>query len=392
MAVPVRPLFAYSTPRPIGAMDWLAMGDLGRIGKRNTPGGGVRYFLDFRPKYRVYSYTSLGRDRPFETEEIARDALRMVRERVAAGMSLELALDAVRARGASHVLRRAEDWLESQARRAGAGEITGGTLKENRQHVRLHWGRWENASVHGISKGMLDDWVVELRGALGPGTTRNVLAGFHGFLRWLEDREELGHMPKFPRVRVPQRAPHILSPAQQDRVLEAISEDRRGIYLALTDLALRVNEARGAYASDYRDGWLHVQRAAKGPNVESPIGPTKTGTTRRLPVSERLSAWIGAHTTPASRLEHRLLFPSPRGILYSHGALWRTWRKACKVAGVPYAPIREGTRHSTATALRRDGHALDAIQRQLGHADVKNTERYSQFHDSALVELVRKRR
>ncbi len=55
---------------------------------------------------------------------------------------------------------------------------------------------------------------------------------------------------------------------------------------------------------------------------------------------------------------------------------------------MPVVPVREGTRHSTATAMRRGAIPLDVIQRMLGHSNVQNTERYARWHDAALVQAM----
>jgi integrase len=93
-----------------------------------------------------------------------------------------------------------------------------------------------------------------------------------------------------------------------------------------------------------------------------------------------------------ARVTQELLFPSTRGVMYSHSALQSTWRRASESAGVAIVPVREGTRHTSATYARREKWPLDLIQRFLGHANVKTTERYSRHHDGALVQLIRRER
>ena len=51
-----------------------------------------------------------------------------------------------------------------------------------------------------------------------------------------------------------------------------------------------------------------------------------------------------------------------------------------------------GTKHSTATELRRQGIPLDVIQRICGHRDKRSTEVYAQLADQAIVEAIRRPR
>jgi integrase len=119
---------------------------------------------------------------------------------------------------------------------------------------------------------------------------------------------------------------------------------------------------------------------------------TKTRKIRTLPVSDRLADWIAEYVPRDARLSRKLLFPSPRGGMFSASTLRTTWERACRDAGVRAVPVREGTRHSSATAARRAGLPLDLIRLFLGHTNQKTTERYSKSHNDALVALVRRRK
>jgi len=363
---------------------WLAMGATGTVRSRRTPGGEVRYYLDFRPHGRVWALpTELG-PVPLTDAALAHRLLEQIRGRVAGGEALEGVLDGLRRGARSHVLRRATDWLAAKAAEAEAGQLSPASVEEMRSHVRHHWTYWEGVSVHEIvHKGQLDDWRARLLTALSPSTTRNVLALFRSFLQWLEDRGEIRQrLPRFPAVAVPERVPRLLTQAQQERVLEAIPARQRGLYVVLVDLALRPGEARALRRSDYDPEvrTLTVQRAAKGDGAAAPVRGTKTGRVRRLPVTERVHEAL----TAPSAVVGGLAFPGRAGML-SHSAVQRAWAAASRAAGVPVVPVREGTRHSTATRLRREDVRLDVIQRLLGHTSPQHTERYARFHDAALV-------
>jgi len=103
-------------------------------------------------------------------------------------------------------------------------------------------------------------------------------------------------------------------------VLRRIPEEDRGIFLALALLGLRPGEARALLATDYHQGWLTVDKAYKGKCVSSPVGGTKTGKPKRLPVppGSELREWIEEHVTPERQLKRSPLFVNPRtGISWS---------------------------------------------------------------------------
>ena len=47
-------------------------------------------------------------------------------------------------------------------------------------------------------------------------------------------------------------------------------------------------------------------------------------------------------------------------------------------------------RHTVATSLLNQGCSLDVLQKVLGHSSPKMTERYARFHDTTLVNAVKK--
>ena len=73
------------------------------------------------------------------------------------------------------------------------------------------------------------------------------------------------------------------------------------------------------------------------------------------------------------------------------GMIWQ-WQRACEKAGVPVGRMYEHTRHSSATAARETlgEDQLTAVQKMLGHSNLRTTEVYSRHKPASLVKLVRK--
>jgi integrase len=391
------------------------MTDFGKVRERRTASGETRYWVDLRTevarlgrspkKARIYSMPTFTEQRPFRTRDDAEFALSHIRSEVSKGVPLVTALETFRATGESHVLTCAKRFIEYQRERADAGDIEHLSVDRLRGQIEKHWKpKWEGVTVFEVSTARLDDWAHEMRkGGLSPAMTVAVLAGMRSLMSWMRRRQELSVVPDFPSIKIPEHAPRLLSREQQDAVLEEIAVERRGIFLALADLWLRPNEGRALRPEVYEPvkqrgeadpaAWMTIKRAAGNTSSTARVRDwTKTGMVRTLPVSDRLAGWIAEYVPAHARVTQEFLFLAPRGTMYPHGLLQRTWQRACKEAGVPEVPVREGTRHSSATIARREKWPLDLIQLFLGHADAKTSKRYSKHHDLALVDLVRGKR
>jgi len=90
------------------------------------------------------------------------------------------------------------------------------------------------------------------------------------------------------------------------------------------------------------------------------------------------------------------LFQNPKAKVedkrWSHWALMEIWKRAAERAGQVGVRLYEGTKHSTATALRAAGVPLDVIQAAAGHKDRRSTERYAQLGNKLVTDALKKRR
>ena len=249
-------------------------------------------------------------------------------------------------------------------------------------------------SIDEIDFGTLEDLSLVLaKRGLSPKSRRNVLGILRSFLGWLHKRGKIRSIPNFPWPKVDEYEPRILSIEDQDRILDAIDEPARGIFLALALLGLRPGEARALDAVDYTSGnWLIIDKAVKGACTNAPIRGTKTGKTKRLPVAEALIDWLTCHLDPTGRLRSAPLFTNPRtGARWSHWALRETWIRAARSVGLEGVRLYEGTKHTMATDAVRRGVSERALQVFLGHSDARSTRRYARFSEHALISVLRPR-
>jgi integrase len=372
---------------------------LGRVRERKTPGGKTRWFIDFGQHYgRIYR----GRDDlgewDFDSFEDAERYLGRIRSRVEDGRDPDAVLDQIRPQARRTIPTLAAKWLDYKLEQVRAKEIEARSYRIMDGVVRNHFPYWKDTPAEGLTKGQLEDWRVHLSAEkkLEPDTVRHTLATLRNFMGWLYDREEIARIPRFPTVTVPERSPKLLTRDQQSKVLAAIPAEHRGIFIALVDCGLRPSEARALQRPHVRaDGWILVRQAAKERGHTAPIGPTKTKRNREVPpLTDRIHEWLAAYPPKGM-----LLFPSPedkdshgnsRGWMWSHGEIARVWNAACLAVGVEARPY-EGTKHSTGTSLREQGHPLEAIKGLFGHSSVVMTQKYAKPRPAELIRLREKK-
>lgn len=371
----------------------------GQIRRRTLRSGAVAYFLDFRPYGRVWSHGGIR----IADEAIAQRLIDRIRRKVTAGRVLaEVLAEYLPRRAKTNLVSTWLDrWLGVRRREAQSGTLSRNYLLELERLCAPdgHFSFFADMNIFEINHGTLEDfslWLAdrelgEKERRLSPKSRRTYLAAFLTFLRWLHRRGELRELPRGPTIKVPDHEPRILGFADQRRVLSEIPKEQRGIFLALAYLGLRPGEARAVTIADYRDNWLSITKAAKSKAAFAPIGPTKSGKNKRLPVPAPLAQWIEAHTDPAPHLRGALLFPNPRtGQMWAHKALQATWNAAVARAGLPPISLYEGTKHSFATDAIRRAVPEHQLQRFLGHASLVSTRRYARLADDAMLAVLRR--
>jgi integrase len=249
-------------------------------------------------------------------------------------------------------------------------------------------------SIHAIDYTFLRQWQKDLvkKGVRGK-TLWNVTGGLSSFLGWLVRTGVLDRVPPVPWPRYDEHVPQIVRPEVQDRILEAIPETKRGVFLVMALLGLRHSEAWALDGRDYRDGRLWIRKARKGRTLDSPLRGPKNRRPRVLPVPDALADWIEQHVPRKTLLRGGPLFPNPRtGKAWAPTSFRRTWAKACQAAGLPVLKPYETLRHSTATEWMRRGASEREVQELLGHRTRHATPRYARLADERLESIVGRRR
>jgi integrase/recombinase XerD len=174
---------------------------------------------------------------------------------------------------------------------------------------------------------------------------------------WNQDR--------FPRLKVPETLPVVLSAREVAQLFRAIGILRyRAVVMLCYGSGLRISEAVSLTAGDIDSGrMLVVIRRGKGAKDRYTV------LSGRLLLLLREYWKIQRPTT--------WLFPGVKaGSHISAGSVRKLCQEACQMAGITKHVTPHVLRHSFATHLLENGTDLRAIQVMLGHTRIDTTARY----------------
>ena len=386
---------------------------IGSIFEDARQGRETRYLVDVlgeTQRYRI-RMAPIGRVwRPIKSRELATAVLESIRAEIASGKSIDQAASFFlrRPTAATRVPAKLRRFLDRERQRMEDGDISPRTFGELERYCRAHgyFSFGDDHYIHQVDFAALEDWRAWLgrhrqrgKGRLGAKTVTNAMGQFRAFLSWLEERGDIDHVPRFPRVPWDQKPPQILTPEGQRAVLDAIPWEDRGIFLACRH-TLRPGEARAVDLGDYRETNLYVHAAVKGQSSSSEIRGAKERNWRVVGADEELQAWIEWRLSKASA-EERLrkrgvpLFPNWKARnetgRWTTSTMTKAWNAAARSVGVTVS-LYPGTKHTTLTNLARQGVDAKRLQRFAGHADRRSTDHYVLLADRDTVDMMRRGR
>lgn len=373
-------------------LPWAGMAADGRIGRVRKHG--ARWRLDFGrrwgPRF-LYSFRRI----QLETEEIARAILAHVERELARGRSLADVLDEASGAASSDVGPLLDAWIKGFERRVERGDRAPRTLREYKRWAAEggDFDPWRGRTLGEIDTAALEEWDHSLfKRGLSPKTRRNVLAGFHAFLRWVAKQRPGYVAPEFPWPEVDEAHPTILTPELQARVLLTIPEDERGIFMAMAETLIRPSEARVLRVRDWVTGTneIRVGRAAKDQRVNGEVRGLKARNAKTVPIlSFELFDWLARHVPKERRAAapDGPLFVNPDGRNGGWWSVWAldyAWKQACERAGVSGVTLYAGLKHSTATHLKALGADDRVLAKLAGHRDPRSVAFYAKLDASTV--------
>jgi integrase len=183
---------------------------------------------------------------------------------------------------------------------------------------------------------------------------------------------------KIRRKRKSRKLPPYLTLTEKDRFFRAIDNVRdRAIFRLLYHHGLRASEIGKLEMSDYRPGLtvnsdrIYIHRLKRSISGECAVVPAAAFAIR---------AWIRKRGVKSGTL-----FPSRQGTPISRKRIFALMRQYCERAEIPLEKAHPHClKHTCCTHLvSHQNESIMAVQRHVGHVDIKSTMVYAELMDEA---------
>jgi site-specific recombinase XerD len=182
----------------------------------------------------------------------------------------------------------------------------------------------------------------------------------------------------FPRSRVPERLPVVLSAVEVSLFFQAIGVMKhRAVLMTCYGAGLRISEAVSLKPSNI-DSQRMVIRVEQGKGAKD----------RYVTLSPRLLAMLREYWR-RQRPQGPWLFPALKTHRHiSTATIQQVCREAAHLAGIDKRVTAHTLRHSFATHLLENGEDIRVIQVLLGHRCIQTTARYTRVGVNAIATVV----
>jgi integrase len=197
----------------------------------------------------------------------------------------------------------------------------------------------------------------------------------HAFCAWLIRRELLAGANPFAdqelKIKRQAKLPRILDRAEIQKLLafwDKRADDPMKLavfFRFLLYTGCRLSEARDLRRRDVTKGLIHINRS-------------KSKGVRTIPVAGQLQSFLAL----LSGKPDDYLFPR-----YDQGRYWKELRRATDALDIRNVRVHD-FRHTFAASLAMQGVQIVAIQRLLGHSDIRMTTVYTHFYPEHLQSAV----
>jgi integrase len=262
-----------------------------------------------------------------------------------------------------------ETWLQKKEIEAQKGLKAPSYIKAVRVYVRKFQGFFGDTDIRDIGSKAINDFYLSL--GASPKYTKNIMDGLEKMLHDAHDWGDIGVMPKFPKVDVPETDIKTIPLDMQDAIIRNIPDQMdRTFILFLARLMLRPCEPRALYWEDvdFRRHNVHIRRHFSL-NVIRPA--TKSKNVKILPLDVELEQ---ALQSLPRHMTSPFVFWKGNGHPFSESWARKLWRRISRQMGIDI-PLYSGTKHSSATELA-DREGVDFTQEFIGHTNRAITKKY----------------
>lgn len=260
------------------------------------------------------------------------------------------------------------------------------TVETYTEHVKAFLETLE-VDVKAVTRTMLETWIAGLydyRTREGkPYTAATIAIKVRSLKRFFEYLEETNHIFINPAefIREPKKVRglprNILTPAEARRILD---QPNLGTLKGIRDRAIlelfystgiRIEElcSLTIFDADLQGGMIRINKGKGRKDRVIPMGKHAVRFLREYITKVR------PHFTKKNRTERRL-FIDVFGKVLTKGAAGVSVRRYGKVAGIGKQVTAHTFRHTFASGLVKNGADITAVQKMMGHADLKTTATY----------------
>jgi integrase len=246
-----------------------------------------------------------------------------------------------------------------------------------------------NFNIRNFHHSSLLEFQNELKEKYSGDTVYKVLSGLKTMLRFYQADNPAFILPKFPELSQPVREEvDWLTYDEQQKVLAAIPERHRGIFIIMMEYGLRPQEATALKWDCVSDGFITFRRSHSEYTLRE---TTKTGAIRVEKITTRAAIAIKqAGQMPQSK-KGWVFYHNERGSHYDNKILNRIWKAACEGCGHRAIGLYESVRHSLGHQLAEAGYGLDFIQDVYKHTNLRTTRRYAKRDRGQIADALEQR-
>jgi integrase len=217
----------------------------------------------------------------------------------------------------------------------------------------------------------------------------NIMGALKTMLKYYQKDFHTFAIPTFPKMsKQAKETTEYLTYEEQEKVLNAIPERHRPIYIIMMEYGIRPQEATALKWDCVTDTHITFKRSHSEYELRE---TTKTGDqgirvetiTSRANVALVLAkkslsfqGWVFGH--------------NKRGSHYDNKLLNKLWKLACQSTGITIG-LYEAVRHSLGCQLADSGYSLDFIQDVYKHTSIKTTRRYAKRQRSQIADALENR-
>lgn len=275
-----------------------------------------------------------------------------------------------------------KNWLKGYEVRMQKGDIANSYYRKVKQYVYDHFIPFFGITdIREIRAMDIKELYYQLPDGISLKTQKNIMDVLRKIFKDAYQDEIIAKMPKFPKIAVPEPSVRWLDEETQDKVINAIPEQHQPIFILMARTGIRPGEARAIKRKDidFKNKFIIIDKAFS----ENEFHPYTKSKTAKIVLLDDFTIKI-LKKMPQPIDPDDFLFKTQNGTYYSHYRLWEIFKNASKKVGVDGLTLYQATKHSFASQAINRGVPREVIQKFLGHASSRSTDRYARMNLDSL--------